>query len=64
VFNIFLLKLSGILVVVLDQAVDKICLPVKLWKCHMDVNILLFLHFKEYGHSLFERMADINIWFS
>jgi hypothetical protein len=30
----------------------------------MDVNILLCLHFKAYGHTLFERKTDINIWFS
>jgi hypothetical protein len=63
-FNIFKIEFCGILDAVLDQAVDQLCLPVKHWKCHMDVNILLCLHFKAYGHSLFERKTDIIIWFS
>jgi hypothetical protein len=47
----------------LDQAVDELGLPVKLKKCDLDENILLCLHFKAFGHSLFRRKADINIWF-
>jgi hypothetical protein len=63
-FNIFKINILGILDAVLDQAVDKFCLPVKLLKSHMDENILLCLHFKANARALFELKTDINIWFN
>jgi hypothetical protein len=43
----------------LDQAVDKLCLPVKVQEGHMDENILLCLHFKAYMPIIYLKERQI-----